>query len=78
MIEWDDSEPRWVQVAAVIRHKIETGELPPGSRVPSVVQMIADYGISNVTAQKVLRGLREEGLIKSRPGLGSFVKKPHE
>ncbi|MGW0930721.1 GntR family transcriptional regulator [Streptomyces sp. NPDC002644] len=74
MIEWDESEPRWVQVAAVIRRQIESGELPPGSRVPSVVQIIETYGISNVTAQKVLRGLREEGLIKTQPGMGSFVK----
>jgi len=74
MIEWDETRPRWEQVAEVLRDKIRSGELPPGSRVPSVVSLTREYGISHVTAQKVLVALREEGLTKTTPGLGSFVK----
>ncbi|UUU32432.1 winged helix-turn-helix domain-containing protein [Streptomyces sp. CA-210063] len=65
--------PRWRQVAEVIRGRIDDGTYPPRTRVPSVMQIIAEFGIATATAQKVLAGLRKEGLIYTEPGLGSFV-----
>lgn len=74
MIDWDETRPKWEQVAEVLRAKIQSGELKSGARVPSVVALTREYGISHVTAQKVLVALREEGLTKTTPGMGSFVK----
>ncbi|MGW7084852.1 GntR family transcriptional regulator [Streptomyces sp. NPDC054871] len=68
--------PRWRQVAEIIRRRIEDGTYPPRTRVPSVVQITAEFGIANATAQKVLKGLRREGLVHMEPGLGSFVSPP--
>jgi GntR family transcriptional regulator len=65
--------PRWRQVAEVIRARIEDGTYPPRTRIPSVVEITAEFGIAAVTAQKVHKGLRAEGLIYTEPGLGSFV-----
>ncbi|MER5839994.1 winged helix-turn-helix domain-containing protein [Streptomyces prasinus] len=65
--------PRWRQVAEVIRRRIEDGTYPPRTRIPSVVEITAEFGIAAVTAQKVHKGLRAEGLIYTEPGLGSFV-----
>lgn len=73
MVDLDETRPKWRQVAEVIRGRIGDGTYPPGSRVPSVVQIIEEFNIANVTAQKVLRALREEGLIRTEPGMGSFV-----
>lgn len=73
MIEWRGSQPRWRQVYDLIKGQIETGKLAAGERVPSILEMHAEYGIANVTAQKVIRQLREDGLIHTEPGLGSFV-----
>lgn len=73
MIEWDETRPRWEQVADVLRTQIEDGTLPAGSRVPSVVALTREYGIAQATAQKVLVALRREGLVKTTPGMGSFV-----
>ncbi|MBN0049093.1 winged helix-turn-helix transcriptional regulator [Streptomyces actuosus] len=67
--------PRWRQVAEVIRQRIDDGTYPPRTRVPSVMQIIAEFGIATATAQKVLQNLRREGLIYTEPGLGSFVAK---
>ncbi|WP_131097061.1 GntR family transcriptional regulator [Streptomonospora litoralis] len=71
--EFADDEPRWKQVADVIRGQIARGELKPGDRVPSVLQMQAEYGISTSTGQKVHRALRAEGLIRTQSGMGSYV-----
>ncbi|MEU1401786.1 winged helix-turn-helix domain-containing protein [Streptomyces sp. NPDC005728] len=71
--------PRWRQVAEIIRGRIADGTYPPRTRVPSVMQIIAEFGIATATAQKVLQNLRKEGLIYTEPGLGSFVaKRPAE
>lgn len=75
MITFAPDEPRWRQVAAVIRQRITDGTYPPRSRVPSVVQLTAEFGIAAATGQKVHRALRDEGLIYTEPGLGSFVTK---
>jgi DNA-binding GntR family transcriptional regulator len=60
-------------VADVIRARIKDGTYPPRTRIPSVVEITAEFGIAAVTAQKVHKGLRAEGLIYTEPGLGSFV-----
>lgn len=76
MIEWRPDVPRWQQVAEVVRGRIADGTYPPRTRVPSVMQLVDEYGIAQATAQKVLSNLRDEGLIYTSPGLGSFVSDP--
>lgn len=73
VVDLDETRPKWRQVAAVITERIADGTYPPGTRVPSVVQLSAEFGIANVTAQKVVRALRDEGLIRTEPGMGSYV-----
>jgi DNA-binding transcriptional regulator YhcF (GntR family) len=73
MIEWEPDVPRWRQVAEVVRERIADGTYPPRTRVPSVMQLVHEFGIAQATAQKVHQGLRDEGLIYTEPGLGSFV-----
>ncbi|MFI9261855.1 GntR family transcriptional regulator [Streptomyces sioyaensis] len=75
MIEFAPDEPRWRQVARIIRQRIDDGTYQPGTRVPSVVELLEEFGIATSTGQKVHRGLRAEGLIYTEPGLGSFVSK---
>lgn len=57
----------------VIVERIRSGQYPPRSRVPSTVALMGEFGIANVTAQKVLRQLRADGLIYTEQGMGSFV-----
>lgn len=47
---------------------------PAGAQLPPTRRLVAEYGASPVTVQKVLQRLRAEGLIESRPGVGSFVR----
>ena len=46
----------------------------PGARLPSTRSLVAEYQASPVTVQKVLRTLSAQGLIESRPGVGTFVR----
>lgn len=73
MIDPTSEVPRWRQAHAILVDRIRTGTYPPGSRVPSVVALSEELGISTPTAQKALRQLREDGLTYTVPGFGSYV-----
>jgi DNA-binding GntR family transcriptional regulator len=72
-VPFRDDLPKWEQVAEAIAADIESGALPPRSRVPSEHELVSEYGISRGTAAKVLARLADRGLIVRRQGLGSFV-----
>jgi GntR family transcriptional regulator len=76
MIDYASDVPRWRQVADVLLARISDGTYAPGDRVPSVIALQAEFGIAQATGQKVLTRLREDGVIYTVPGLGSFVAKP--
>ncbi|WP_314192659.1 PLP-dependent aminotransferase family protein [uncultured Arthrobacter sp.] len=46
----------------------------PGSRLPSTRSLVAEHQASPVTVQKALQALAREGVIESRPGVGTFVR----
>ncbi|MFE1424350.1 GntR family transcriptional regulator [Streptomyces fungicidicus] len=73
MIDPTSEVPRWRQTHAILADRIRAGTYPPGSRVPSVVALSEELGISTPTAQKALRQLREDGLTYTVPGFGSYV-----
>lgn len=68
---FNDSSSR---IAAGIRAWIATAA--PGAQLPSTRQLVTEYAASPVTVQKAVRALAAEGLIESRPGVGSFVRAP--
>ncbi len=67
--------PPYQQIAAVLRGRIESGELAPGDMVPSITRLTQEYGVSKGTAVKALDVLRREGLTRTVPGWGTFVAK---
>lgn len=71
--ELDRTRPVWRQIAAVITGRIADGTYPPGTRVPSVVEIAAEWDVAASTAQKVLAHLKAEGVVRSEIGLGTFV-----
>lgn len=73
MTELRPNRPRWRQVYEIIRGRIEDGTYPPGSKIPTVLQLVGEFKLANMTAQKVYRQLRADGLIHTEPGMGSYV-----
>lgn len=67
----DAFEPLYEQLAAILRARIESGDL--GRRVPSVKTLAQEYGCAQGTAERALSILKEEGLIRTAMGRGSFV-----
>jgi AcrR family transcriptional regulator len=61
------------KIASEIRDQIRSGELAVGDRVPSTRQITRRWGVAMATASKVLATLKSEGLVVTRPGLGTVV-----
>jgi len=74
MVDYQSSVAPYRQVAAILRGKIERGEYEPGQRLPSVNDLVQEYGIARTTAAKTLRLLVTEGLAEMSPGMGFYVK----
>jgi GntR family transcriptional regulator len=72
-MKWEPDVPRWRQVYEVMRERIVDGIYPAGERLPSVVDVCAEFGISQMTARRVLKELRGDGLAAMQPGIGTFV-----
>ena len=72
-MRWEPDVPRWRQVYEQLRERIVDGTYPAGERLPSVVDVCAEFDISQVTARKALKELRAEGLAAMQPGIGTFV-----
>ncbi|MCE3552607.1 TetR/AcrR family transcriptional regulator C-terminal domain-containing protein [Pseudonocardia sp. RS11V-5] len=63
----------YTDVVEAIRARIAAGELAPGDRIPSTRQIVAEFGVAMATASKVIAALRQEGLVRVLPGVGTVV-----
>jgi GntR family transcriptional regulator len=56
------------QVTDILRGRIRSGVLPPGSRVPGERSLAEELGVSRVTLRQALRTLELEGLLRAEGG----------
>jgi GntR family transcriptional regulator len=61
-------------IANDLRRQIDSGELPPGSRVPGENDLMSQFGVEQPTARRALDVLKNEGLIVAKRGSGTFVR----
>jgi GntR family transcriptional regulator len=78
------AEPMYKRVAEDLRGRIESGEIAPGSKLPTEVELMDTYGekfgspsegvsISRNTVRDAIKLLATRGLVVSRAGKGTFV-----
>lgn len=65
--------PLYHRVKQHIIGHIESGEWPPGRRVPSEHEIVREWGVSRQTAHRALHDLATEGYLTRLQGVGSFV-----
>jgi GntR family transcriptional regulator len=66
-------QPRYLQIAEDLRNKIESGEIPRGSQLPTEEKLREEYEASRNTIRDAVKRLIGEGLVETRPGQGTFV-----
>ncbi|MDO5670194.1 MAG: GntR family transcriptional regulator [Corynebacterium sp.] len=76
-IDRTSSTPIWYQVLQDLKQQINTGKLPPGTKLPSEKDLADRYDISRVTLRHSLGALAEDGFIKRVHGDGTYVTQKH-
>ncbi len=65
--------PRYQQVKEHILSQIRAGQLRPHDRVPSEQELVTEFGVSRMTANRALRELAGDGVVVRQAGVGTFV-----
>jgi len=68
--------PLYFQLTEILRKRIWSGELTPGTLLPGEQDLLARFGVSRITVRRALSDLAREGLVVRQPGRGTFVSKP--
>jgi DNA-binding GntR family transcriptional regulator len=67
------STPLHLKIRTGLEAKIQSGELPPGARMPTEAELQAEHGVSRSVAQRVLNDLAQAGLVVRQKRLGTHV-----
>jgi len=62
-----------VQLRGQIEYGIATGEIPRGTKLPSVRELARQLHLAPATVSQVYGELRQQGLLESQQGRGTFV-----
>src|SRR6478609_8403906 len=67
-------QPRFAQIAEVLRDRISRQVYRAGEPLPSEPELANEFNVSRITINRAVGLLRSDGLIRVRRGLGSFVR----
>ena len=65
--------PTYLQLVQQVRQSVILGVLVPGDRLPTVKEVVSTLAINPNTVLKAYRDLERAGLVRARPGMGTFV-----
>ena len=66
-------EPIYRTIADDLEHRIDSGQLHPGSQLMTEQELQLEYGASRNTVREAVKWLINRGLVETRPGQGTFV-----
>ncbi|WP_428963642.1 GntR family transcriptional regulator [Micromonospora fluostatini] len=66
--------PVYVQLAELLRSRVESGDLPPGASLPSESHLSQEYGIGRDAVRAAIALLRAEGVMTTTKGRGTWVR----
>lgn len=69
------SEPNYKRIVRLLEAKIQSGDYPPGHRLPPERELCELFGVSRITARQALAELAQRKLVVRNQGQGTFVAK---
>ena len=72
-MNFDNSQPIWLQIYELILSRIASTEWAEDERIPSVRELGATLVVNPNTVMRTYERLTDEGLIYNRRGIGYFV-----
>jgi GntR family transcriptional regulator len=72
-LSMDDSKPMYRQIESQLKDFILAGQLPPGTKLPSVRALARQLTCGIITTRRAYQDLESEGFILTWQGKGTFV-----
>ena len=72
-MQFDDKVPIYYQIKNYLYHRIVSGDLQPGEKLPAVRQLAVDLTVNVNTVQRALSEMITEQILVSKRGRGNFV-----
>ncbi len=69
----EDPTPPFEQLRAQVARRVASGELPAGTRLPTVRAVAAELGLAVNTVAKAYRALEADGVVATEGRRGTFV-----
>ncbi len=76
MLDQSSRLPLYLQVKDFLLSRMETGEYPVDTKLPTEKELMDLLGVGRVTVRAALQELEYEGRIRKRHGVGTFVAPP--
>jgi DNA-binding GntR family transcriptional regulator len=65
--------PPYRQIAGILRRRIEAGEYPPDTRIPTESELVEAFEVARTTVRRAVEVLRNDGLVYTVPQRGTYV-----
>lgn len=69
-------EPVHRQLARILRDRIQSGQLRPGDQLPAEATLAQTFDVGRDAVRDALASLRNDGLVITARGQGTFVRIP--
>ena len=81
MVSTDAARPGalapYARVKQFLKDGLASGRWPPGALMPSEAELVAQFQVSRMTANRAIRELQAEGLVVRTQGVGTFAAPLH-
>ena len=65
-----------MRIREQLAERIRNGTYPAGEHMPSLSQLVSEFGVSTDTIQRAYLGLEADGLVRRIPGKGYYSLGP--
>ena len=72
-LKQDGDGPLWLQIRRSISGRINSGDWPPGTRIPTELELAQHFNTSRMTANKAIQSLAYDGVLERHRRIGTIV-----
>lgn len=65
--------PMYERIVQDLKRRVTRGELQPGDRLPTLAEMCVHYDVSRITVDRVVKELKDERVVETFRGKGTFL-----
>ena len=66
-------QPLWGRIVDELAEEIVAGQVAPGTKLPTEIDLMARFGVSRFTLRRAMGVLEQRGLVRVEQGRGTFV-----